>query len=195
MLASSSRHFYLAGKPGLDCNNQVMKKLPLLVFLFSFCSSPGQAQTPATTPNPPAANPAPAVSSPVPTLPTRNPAVPAIIAAGFDTYAKSGSKAALDVWFKGSPLDGDVTAKGNLNIAMGKTEAVFGKMLGWDFLKTVSLTPSTTVVYTNLKLEKGPLWIAFYCYRPTPASEWTVYSMGLDSNPIKVLPPGILAGQ
>jgi hypothetical protein len=164
-----------------------MKKLPLLIFLFSSWMAAGRAQpAPLTTVTP--ATPATAGA------PARNPAVPVIVTNGFDAYQKSGSQAALDAWFKGSPLESDQAAKGNLSVGISKTESVFGKMLGWELFKAVPLTASTTVVYTVIKFEKGPLWMAFYCYRQSSASDWVVYSLGVDSNPTKVLPPGLMGG-
>ncbi len=129
-------------------------------------------------------------------LPTLNnmssgPAAPDIITKGFEAY-KTSSSAAVEVWFKGSPLNDDLTTKAKLLSALGDFEKGYGKFIGYEIYKTVALTPSTEVVYAVLKFEKGPVWFSFNLYKPTDT--WIIPTLNANQNPQQVLPQSLLAG-
>ena len=67
------------------------------------------------------------------------PAAPDIITKGFDAYAKSSSDA-VDIWFKGSPLNADLPTKAKLLTALGEFEKGYGKYLGYEIFKVVPLS-------------------------------------------------------
>ena len=117
------------------------------------------------------------------------PAVPDIITKGFDAYKKSSSDA-VDIWFKGSPLDTDLATKAKLLTALNDFEKGYGKYLGYEIFKTVALTPSTEIVYAVIKFEKGPVWFAFNLYKATDS--WTVPTLNANQNPQQVLPQNLL---
>jgi len=93
------------------------------------------------------------------------PEVPPIVTAGLEAYQKSGFKAALDLWMKGSPMESDKTSLVNITGAIASIETAYGKMTGYEVVKTFSLSPSTLRVYLVINYEKGPLFASFYCYK------------------------------
>ena len=119
------------------------------------------------------------------------PPVPDVITKGFDAYSKSSSSA-VDIWFKGSPLDADLPTKAKLLTALGDFEKGYGKYLGYEIFKVVPLSASTEVVYAVIKFEKGPVWFAFNLYKATDT--WTVPTLNANQNPQQVLPQSLLGG-
>jgi hypothetical protein len=112
--------------------------------------------------------------------------VPAIVVDGFNAYAKSGSDEAINVWCKGSPMEADLTNRMTTASNLAKFEGAYGKYIGWELVKVYTLTPSTKVVFAVAKFEKGPLWLAFSCYKATDA--WNIPTLGMAADAMKILP-------
>ncbi|HTB63383.1 MAG TPA: hypothetical protein VK737_07310 [Opitutales bacterium] len=149
-----------------------MKKLLATLTLFVALAAPSFAQS-AT----------PAASAP---------AVPDIVTKGFDAY-KTSSQDAVDIWFKGSPLNDDMPTKAKLLTAFLDFEKAYGKYLGYEIFKFVPLTKSTGVAYAVLKYEKGPIWFSINLYKP--ADTWIIPTLNVNQNPQAVLPQNLLGGQ
>jgi len=124
--------------------------------------------------------------------PATAPAVPDIVTKGFDAYKKSSADA-IDTWFLGSPMEKDVQARVTVAGNLGNFEKVYGAYLGWELIKVVPITASTEIVYAVAKFEKGPLWIAFNCYKA--ADQWTLPSIRLNQSAENILPQSILSGE
>jgi hypothetical protein len=112
--------------------------------------------------------------------------VPAIVVDGFKAYAKSGSDEAINVWCKGSPMESDLTNRMTTSSNLSKFEGAYGKYIGWELVKVYTLTPSTKVVFAVAKFEKGPLWLAFSCYKA--ADVWNIPTLGMAADAMKILP-------
>lgn len=112
--------------------------------------------------------------------------IPAIVSDGFAAYAKGGSDAALTVWCKGSPMEADLTQRMNTANNLTKFEGAYGKYLGWELVKVYTLTPSSKVVFAAAKFERGPLWLAFSCYKATDT--WSIAQLGMDAIAMRILP-------
>jgi hypothetical protein len=112
--------------------------------------------------------------------------VPAIVTDGFDAYAKNGSDSAVDVWCKGSPMESDLTNRMTTASNLTKFEGAYGKYIGWELVKVYTLTPSTKVIFAVAKFEKGPLWLAFSCYKATDT--WNIPLLGMAADAMKILP-------
>lgn len=119
-------------------------------------------------------------------------AVPPIVGKGFEQFQRNGTLAATSTWLEGSSRANDddqdrATAK--LNAMQG----IYGRMIGYELVRTVSLSPSTERVYAAVKFEKGVAWMSFDCYRPD--SQWIVSRFDFGTNANLILPPNILGGQ
>lgn len=112
--------------------------------------------------------------------------VPDIIANGFAAYGKTGSTDAINVWFKGSPMESDLNTRMTTASNLTKFEGAYGKFVGWELVKAYTLTASTKVIFVVVKYEKGPLWVAFNCYKN--GDSWNIPTIGMDTNPTKILP-------
>jgi len=112
--------------------------------------------------------------------------VPTIVTDGFVAYAKSGSDSAMDVWCKNSPMEADLTNRMTVATNLTKFEGAYGKYIGWELVKVYTLTPSTKVIFAVAKFEKGPLWLAFSCYKATDT--WNIPFIGMASDAMKILP-------
>ena len=98
----------------------------------------------------------------------------------------------MAIWLKGSPLETDTTTRVNVTGGLAQIETVFGKMIGFEPIRTVSIAPSMLRVYVLLKFERGPVFFAIDCYKAE--KDWTVAFIDFNSKPSSVLPADILAG-
>ncbi len=119
-------------------------------------------------------------------------AVPDVVNKGFDAYKKSSGDA-VTAWLTGSLMGASTDAGMKIDGTLLNFEKTFGKYLGWELVKVATITPSTEIVYAVVKYEKGPLWIAFDCYKATDT--WTIESIRLNQSAESILPPALLAGQ
>ncbi|XHR30028.1 MAG: hypothetical protein ACFUZC_05615 [Chthoniobacteraceae bacterium] len=103
--------------------------------------------------------------------------LPGIVMDGLDGYYRYGAKSALDIWTKGA-LPG---IKDTLADATTKWEQAYGKVVGFEKVRVVSVCPSFIRVYALIKYEYGPGFITFDCYRPEPdGHHWIVFGVNFD---------------
>jgi len=119
--------------------------------------------------------------------------IPSIIGKGFETFQKDGSLAAVNVWLAGSARESDDGVQDQANARLGQLQTGFGRIIGYEPVRSVVLSPSTRRIYLAVKFEKGVAWMSFDCYRP--ARDWIVTRFLIDTNANVVLPPNILGGQ
>jgi len=118
--------------------------------------------------------------------------MPDTVTLGFTTYARSGYATAVDAWAKGSSLEIDVVSKNAITKSLSDEENTAGTFVAAELIKSVSLSPSSTLVYVFAKYQKGGLYLAFACSK-TP-TKWVVTSVVASVDPSKVLPTAILSG-
>ena len=118
--------------------------------------------------------------------------IPDFVTNGLTAYQKSGGKEAMVVWLRGSAIETDTTTRMNVAGGLAQIDTVYGKMIGFEPVRTVSITPSMLRVYVLVKFEKGPVFFAFDCYKS--AKNWTASFIDFNTRPSSVLPPDILAG-
>ena len=66
---------------------------------------------------------------------------------------------------------------------------MYGKMAGYEILKTVKVTSSTSRVYAEIRYEKGPLFMFFDCFNS--ANGWIIPTMKIITDLDKILPEDI----
>jgi hypothetical protein len=119
--------------------------------------------------------------------------VPPVVAKGFQTFQKDGPLAAIDVWMAGSVRETDDDFQDQAVARLNRIRELFGRMIGFEPIRTVNLSASTQRVYTAVKFEKGVAWMSFDCYKPD--KEWIVVRFDFQTNANVILPPNILGGQ
>jgi len=118
--------------------------------------------------------------------------MPDTVAAGFAIYAKNGYASAIDAWSKGSSLEIDAASRNAITKSLSDAENTAGTFAGAELIKSVSLSPSSTLVYVFAKYQKGGLYLAFACSKS--GGKWLVTSVTANVDPAKVLPTNILSG-
>ena len=111
--------------------------------------------------------------------------VPKLITSGLDAYKTTGSAEAFTIWLKGSPLEADKTAMASLKDSFTQVEAMYGKMIGYEVLRTVKISSRTNRVYAEIQYEKGPLFMYLDCYRSL--NGWIVPMMKFHTDADKIL--------
>src|ERR1700748_25993 len=82
--------------------------------------------------------------------------IPNILREGLNALQNSGGKAAVAIWHKGSPMENNSAATASNERFLAEVEGDYGKMLGFELIRIVSLSPSCEWVYIVIKYEKGP---------------------------------------
>ena len=118
--------------------------------------------------------------------------VPPVVMEGFQELQKNGTLAAMAVWFAGSAREND-EVQDRASAKMTSIQGLFGRVLGYELIRTVLLSVSTERVYVAVKFEKGVAWMSFDCYKPE--TKWIICRFDFGTNANLVLPPNILGGQ
>jgi hypothetical protein len=120
-------------------------------------------------------------------------AVPEIVSKGFADFQKNGALAAVNTWLSGSAREVDDDALDAATGRINQVQGVYGRILGNELIRVVTLSPSTRRIYMVVKFEKGAAWMSFDCYKPK--SEWIIPSFDFYTRANLILPPNILGGQ
>lgn len=118
--------------------------------------------------------------------------VPVIVTDGLVAYQKSGGEAAMAVWLKDSPIETDTTTRINVAGGLAQIATAYGKMIGYEVLRNVSIAPSLRRIYVLGKFEKGPVFFAFDCYKAD--KNWTLPLINFNTKPNAILPESMLNG-
>ncbi len=116
--------------------------------------------------------------------------VPSIVAEGFSAYQDAGPNAALAAWLRASPLESDTPAKNNLKTVLDRFQSDGGKLLGFDVIRRIPVSPVFERVYVLIRFEKAPLFASFDCYRAS--SGWIVADLNLNPKMTDVVPASLL---
>ncbi|HXY54696.1 MAG TPA: hypothetical protein VEM40_08505 [Nitrospirota bacterium] len=119
--------------------------------------------------------------------------VPRIVLDGLNAYKSAGFTEAFNVWLKGSPMESDKTTTMNLKGGFTQIESIFGKMIGYDVLKTTNISPVTNRTYIEINYEKGPLFLYFDNYKSP--SGWIIPTMKFHTEADKILPSDMINGK
>lgn len=135
--------------------------------------------------------PALAQKPPIPAANTGSDA-PTIIADGFSAYQKTGNKAALSAWLKGSPVESDSATRSKVEGLFNAVESLYGKLTGFRTVRVVGLGASLRIVYVVAEYEKGPLFASFNCYKTSEG--WIIPSLDFNTKSREVFPPALIDG-
>lgn len=117
--------------------------------------------------------------------------IPKMITDGFNTYKKSGYESAFNVWLKDSPIENDKTTMMNLKGSFTQIETMYGKIIGYEILKSVKLSSSTIRIYAEIPYEKGPLFMYIDCYKSQKG--WIVPIMRFHTEAENILPDDVFS--
>lgn len=118
---------------------------------------------------------------------------PTIVSDWLSVYEKSGEKEAMAVWFKGSPIETDTNATISISALFNRLETAYGKMIGFEPIRTVPVAPSFCRVYVLIKYERSPLFGVFECYKID--GKWAVTTVDFNVKASSILPAHVLEGQ
>ena len=89
--------------------------------------------------------------------------VPDIVLAGLTAYQSQGAQVAIRIWTKGGPIEGNEDTLKSVEV-FNQVQAVYGKYVGYELVKTQSINSTSKMVYLQMNYEKGPLFGKFLCY-------------------------------
>ena len=115
---------------------------------------------------------------------------PKIVTNAFDAYKTKGFDEAFNILLKGSPLESDKTTFMNVKGGFTQIETMYGKMIGYEILKSIKISNSTIRTFAEIRYEKGPLFVLIDSYN-SPTG-WIVPIMRFHTNAESILPEEIL---
>ena len=116
-----------------------------------------------------------------------------LVTSGLEAYKATGSADAFAIWLKGSPLEADKTTMATLKDSFTQVETMYGKMIGYDVLRTVKISSRTNRIYTEIQYEKGPLFMYMDCYKSV--NGWIVSMMRFHTDADKILTAEVPSGK
>lgn len=116
--------------------------------------------------------------------------VPELVSRGFAAYETGGYSAALDAWLAGWGPDDVAPAKAGFTPVFQQMESQAGHYVGSELLGTVGWGEHARRVYALVLYEERPLFARFDLYQVD--GQWRVLNMTLNTDPERVLPPGLL---
>jgi hypothetical protein len=120
----------------------------------------------------------------------QEPVPPPIVIDGLKVLLSAGIDSAVVVWFKGSGLEGDTAAAGQVTNTFHTLPAWLGKPVGFEVLKTYALGAHFRRTYALLLLDGGPIYMRFSYYLAPKG--WVMQHFDFNTDPQKILPPGLL---
>ena len=118
---------------------------------------------------------------------------PKIVVDAFEAYKKSGFEGAAKIWYKGSPLESNTTVQMNIKSGITKIETIYGRMIGYEVLKNLKISPSTNRTYAVMLYEKGPIFMYIDCYKSPKG--WIIPEMMFNTKAQMILPREVLFDQ
>jgi hypothetical protein len=111
---------------------------------------------------------------------------PSIVQNGLDKYRTDGSTAALDTWLAGSSLAKDGKSRNTIQSQLSALEAANGKMLRFEQIGTISLSPSVRVGWYTICYANGVAFIELTAYQGK--SSWIVSNIRVSPDYRDILP-------
>jgi hypothetical protein len=116
---------------------------------------------------------------------------PSVVLAGLDAYQAKGLKPAYEVWSKGT-LENDEASRNAVMSGLAHVELTYGKMSGYNIVKTVPISSAVQRVYVVLLYERGPVFGFMDCYKA--GEKWLVTDLLFHTKANAVFPPQLLGG-
>ena len=113
-------------------------------------------------------------------------AVPAILEAGFQSWAKGGGvDAILNNWERGGLMEGRnkaaVQARYFRNLS-----STLGNYKSHEFIQAKAVSQASEVIYLSINFERGVVYGRFLMYKTD--KDWVVQNMDFSERPVAVMP-------
>ena len=120
----------------------------------------------------------------------QEPTPPPIVVNGLQALVSVSIDSAVVIWMKGSSLEGDTAAAGQVTNAFRTLPAWLGKPIGFEVIKTFALGGHVRRTYALLLLDGGPMYFRFTYYLGSKG--WVLLHLDFNTEEEKILPPGLL---
>lgn len=116
-----------------------------------------------------------------------------LVEGGFNAYLKDGAAAAIEVWLKGSAIEGSALTKSHAN-ALQQIEEFYGKPVSFQVIAEQSISEKTTVVVFTINFQKGPLFGRMQAFQ-NGKGEWISSEFKFHTDATQVLPSAMVFGK
>lgn len=116
--------------------------------------------------------------------------LPPVVQQGLDSIGKGKCQEAINLWSETWPDPQKTQMAGSC----ASLQAYAGKMRGYDFLRTVDISPHLQRIYVLLLCETQPAYLMLLAYR-SDTGAWRILSLNWNTDPDKVLPAALFPPQ
>ncbi len=117
----------------------------------------------------------------------------ALVEEGLATYKKSGAKAAIEAWIKGSSLDGGKEALSQANI-LRQIEDYYGTLEDYAIIKSNKMSKRTKMILFVMNYNRGVTFGKFQAYQDKNGS-WIATQFKFNTNVSLVWPDSMIYGE
>lgn len=116
--------------------------------------------------------------------------VPPIVRAGFEALTQNGVDRAVDVWFAGSSLEGDQSARNTITRQFHTLPDWLGRPVGYEVVRHFTVGQHLSRTYAVLLFEGGPMYFALEYYRAPQG--WILQHLDFNTTAEKIFPAALL---
>lgn len=113
-----------------------------------------------------------------------------LVEEGAAAYVKEGATAAINVWLKGSALEGNTQATSQAN-SLRQIEDFYGKAESYETLSESTISARTKLVFFVINYQKGPVYGRFQVYQ-LASGKWVSTEFKFQTEAAKILPDPML---
>tara|TARA_R110002073_G_scaffold171076_2_gene328026 strand:+ start:250 stop:681 length:432 start_codon:yes stop_codon:yes gene_type:complete len=115
-----------------------------------------------------------------------------LVERGLAAYSKEGARAAIEVWIKGSGLEGSKDALSQANV-LRQVEDFYGNYEGHDIIDEHEISPRSSMISLAINYNKGVLFARFQIYK-TSNSSWVATEFKFATEAVQLFPNSVVFG-
>ena len=114
----------------------------------------------------------------------------ALVEDGASAYLKDGATAAINVWLKGSALEGNTQATSQAN-TLRQIEDFYGKPESYETISESTLSAKSKLVLFVINYQRGPLYARFQVFQ-LPSGKWVSTEFKFQTEAANIFPAPLL---
>ena len=115
--------------------------------------------------------------------------IPSVVERGLSAFRVNGGEEAIRNWTRDGPLEGS-RGEATEIAAIEKLEGLYGRFQGSSVIAEVELSPGSTLLYLEVRLEDGPIYVRLHVFDGRKGER--VVGMTIGAAPEQILPPFVL---
>ena len=116
-----------------------------------------------------------------------------LVESGLKAYAKNDARAAIQIWIKGSGLEGSKNALSQAN-SLKQIEDYYGKYENYEIVRSHKLSKRSTIILFVMNYSKGITYAKFQAYK-TKSNVWVATEFKFHTEAARIWPKADVYGK